>query len=392
MENQPPENKQQASPTVTKVSPKKSGPGTGLWLLTLLIAIAGVCLSIFLWQGGIAQQQSLQQSRAAIAGAIQRVDGQAENNKKLQGQFDQWQANNQLQQQQLLQRIDNLQQQLSSQQKRLQSLSTTDRDDWLLAEAEYLMRLAHQRLLMGKQRDSAMQLLTAADAIIKDLDDHALYSVREALANDMANLRAAVTLDLEGHYLALAALAQQAEQLPLIQSLQLSLPRPEVPVAQSWQQRLAVGFQAALDKLSGYIQINRRDDIYKPLLAPEYEAAVRQNVRLMFEQAQMASLAGKQKLYEDSLSKVDHWLATYFTLDKVSTDAVVAQLQYLKQQQVAISLPDISGSLRALKAYVENIHQLKPATQKELNKELNKAPDKELSKELTEEPAEEPVK
>ena len=392
MENQPPENKQQASPTVTKVSPKKSGPGTGLWLLTLLIAIAGVCLSIFLWQGGIAQQQSLQQSRAAIAGAIQRVDGQAENNKKLQSQFDQWQANNQLQQQQLLQRIDNLQQQLSSQQKRLQSLSTTDRDDWLLAEAEYLMRLAHQRLLMGKQRDSAMQLLTAADAIIKDLDDHALYSVREALANDMANLRAAVTLDLEGHYLALAALAQQAEQLPLIQSLQLSLPRPEVPVAQSWQQRLAVGFQAALDKLSGYIQINRRDDIYKPLLAPEYEAAVRQNVRLMFEQAQMASLAGKQKLYEDSLSKVDHWLATYFTLDKVSTDAVVAQLQYLKQQQVAISLPDISGSLRALKAYVENIHQLKPATQKELNKELNKAPDKELSKELTEEPAEEPVK
>jgi len=392
VENQPPENKQQASPTVTKVSPKKSGPGTGLWLLTLLIAIAGVCLSIFLWQGGIAQQQSLQQSRAAIAGAIQRVDGQAENNKKLQSQFDQWQANNQLQQQQLLQRIDNLQQQLSSQQKRLQSLSTTDRDDWLLAEAEYLMRLAHQRLLMGKQRDSAMQLLTAADAIIKDLDDHALYSVREALANDMANLRAAVTLDLEGHYLALAALAQQAEQLPLIQSLQLSLPRPEVPVAQSWQQRLAVGFQAALDKLSGYIQINRRDDIYKPLLAPEYEAAVRQNVRLMFEQAQMASLAGKQKLYEDSLSKVDHWLATYFTLDKVSTDAVVAQLQYLKQQQVAISLPDISGSLRALKAYVENIHQLKSATQKELNKELNKAPDKELSKELTEEPAEEPVK
>lgn len=392
MENQPPENKQQASPTVTKVSPKKSGPGTGLWLLTLLIAIVGVCLSVFLWQGGAAHQQSLQQSRADIAGAIQRVDGQAENNKKLQSQFDQWQANNQLQQQQLLQRIDNLQQQLSSQQKRLQSLSTTDRDDWLLAEAEYLMRLAHQRLLMGKQRDSAMQLLTAADAIIKDLDDHALYSVREALANDMANLRAEVTLDLEGHYLALAALAQQAEQLPLIQSLQLSLPKPEVPVAQSWQQRLAVGFQAALDKLSGYIQINRRDDIYKPLLAPEYEAAVRQNVRLMFEQAQMASLAGKQKLYEDSLSKVDHWLATYFTLDKVSTDAVLAQLQHLKLQQVAISLPDISGSLRALKAYVENIHQLKPATQKELNKELNKAPDEKLSKQLTEEPTEELVK
>ena len=193
--------------------------------------------------------------------------------------------------------------------------------------------------------------------------------MREALANDMAGLRAAVTIDLEGHYLALAALAQQAEQLQLIKVLKLSLPEPEIPVAETWQQRLAVGFQAALDKLSSYIQISRRDDVYKPLLAPEYEAAVRQNVRLMFEQAQMASLAGKQKLYEDSLSKAHHWLVTYYTLDKASADAVIVQLQSLKQQQVDITLPDISGSLRALKAYVENIHQIKPASQAELAEE-----------------------
>lgn len=376
MENQPPENKQEVPPTVIETSPKNSGPaiqkvgpGSGLWLLTLLIAIAGAGLGVFLWQGDAAQQQSLQQSRADIAGAIQRVDSHADNNRKLQRQFDQLQADNQLLQQQLLQRIDVLQQQLGSQQKRLQSLSTTDRDDWLLAEAEYLIRLANQRLLMGKEIEGALELLKAADSIVKELDDNALYSVREALANDMAGLRAAVTIDLEGHYLALAALAQQAEQLQLIKVLKLSLPEPEIPVAETWQQRLAVGFQAALDKLSSYIQISRRDDVYKPLLAPEYEAAVRQNVRLMFEQAQMASLAGKQKLYEDSLSKAHHWLVTYYTLDKASADAVIVQLQSLKQQQVDITLPDISGSLRALKAYVENIHQIKPASQAELAEE-----------------------
>ncbi len=367
MDNQQSEKKPEDSAAViaapkksSSSSAQKAGPGMALWLLTLVIAVAGVGLSVFLWQGDAAQQQTLQQSQADIAGAIQRVDTHADNNRTLQRQFDQQQADNRQQQQQLQQLIENLQQQISNQQKRLLSLSTTDRDDWLLAEAEYLMRLANQRLLMGKEITGALELLTAADAIIKELDDSALYPVREALANDMAGLRAAVTIDIEGHYLQLAALAQQAEQLQLIKLPELTLPEPETPVAETWQQRLAVGFQAALDKLSSYIQISRRDDVYKPLLAPEYEAAVRQNVRLMFEQAQMASLAGKQKLYEDSLSKASHWLTTYYTLDKATTDIVIAQIDQLKQQQVEITLPDISSSLRALKNYIELIHQLKP--------------------------------
>ncbi|ARN74153.1 uroporphyrinogen-III C-methyltransferase [Oceanicoccus sagamiensis] len=376
MDNQPPDNKQEGSPVVIEsanTSPKpgaqKTGPGLALWLLTLVIAVAGVGLGAFLWQGDTAQQQSLQQSQADIAGAIQRVDTHADNARNLQRQFDQQQADSRQQQQQLLQRIDNLQQQLSSQQKRLQSLSTTDRNDWLLAEAEYLMRLANQRLLMGKEVNGALALLQSADAIIKELDDSALYPVRQALANDMAGLRAAVNIDIEGHYLQLAALAQQAEQLQLIKLPELTISAPQEPKVETWQQRLAVGFQAALDKLSSYIQISRRDEVYRPLLAPEYEAAVRQNVRLMFEQAQMASLAGKQKLYEDSLSKAHHWLTTYYTLDKVSTDAVIAQLDSLQQQQIEIRLPDISSSLRALKNYIETIHQVKPVQPAEPSEE-----------------------
>ena len=41
-----------------------------------------------------------------------------------------------------------LPQRLDSHNKRLLSLSSTSREDWLLAEAEYLLRLANQRLLM----------------------------------------------------------------------------------------------------------------------------------------------------------------------------------------------------------------------------------------------------
>ena len=82
----------------------------------------------------------------------------------------------------------------------------------------------------------------------------------------------------------------------------------------------------------------------------------------MFEQAQTASLVGKQRLYEDSLAKAKKWLGNYYTLDQQSTTTVVAMIDELAAQQVALSLPDISSSMRALKNYLQMIHELSPQT------------------------------
>ena len=362
MDNQAAEKSTESPAVIAAAKPaeKKSGPGVGLWLVTLLIAIAGTALSAYLWQAELKQQDLLLKGSADISGAIQRVDQQANDNRALQRQLDQEKDRRAQQQQQFQQQIDGLQQQLSSQQKHLLSLSTTDRDDWLLAEAEYLMRLANQRLLMGKEVKGALELLTAADTIVKELDDSGLYPVRQALSENMAALRAAGSLDIEGLYLQLDAVAKQVDQLRLISMPELNVAMPEVAPADTWQQRLESGFQAAWEKLSQYIQINRRDEIYKPLLAPEYEAAVRQNIHLMFEQAQMSSLSGKQRLYEDSLDKAIVWLHRYYTLDKDKVDALIGRVALLSKQQVAVSLPDISSSLRALKNYMETIHNVSP--------------------------------
>jgi uroporphyrin-3 C-methyltransferase len=354
--------KNNESPLAIAATPgeKKSGPGLGLWLVTLLIAIAGAALSIYLWKIGIQQQDLLLKGSADIAGAIQRVDQQTNNNADLQRQLDQEKDRGLQNQKQFDIKIEGLQQQITGQRKQLLSLSTTDRDDWLLAEAEYLMRLANQRLLMGKEVKGALELLTAADSIVKELDDTGLYPVRQALSENMSALRAAGSLDIEGLYLQLDAAAKQAAKLRLIDMSGLDVVMPEIAPAETWQQRLEFGFQAAWHTLSQYIQINRRDEIYKPLLAPEYEAAVKQNIQLMFEQAQMASLSGKQRLYEKSLDKVIVWLHRYYTLDKSKVDTLIGSVALLSKQKVEISLPDISSSLRSLKSYMETIHNVGP--------------------------------
>ncbi|MET0377980.1 MAG: uroporphyrinogen-III C-methyltransferase [Spongiibacteraceae bacterium] len=259
--------------------------------------------------------------------------------------------------QQLALLIEQQRVQLEAQQQRILELTSIDRSDWELAEAEYLLQLANQRVLLGGDAHGSMELLSAADGIIRDLDDSGLLPVRAALAQDMAALKAMPTVDIEGTYVALAAAADQAAALSLIRPPEIAEPAAATPsptVNNTWSDRLGAGLEAAALKLDQLVQIRRRDQPYQPLLAPQYEAALRQQLKLAFEQAQSALLAGNQKLYESSLAKAETWLNTYFTLDEQAARAVVATIAELKEQQIKPQLPDISSSRRALNTFIKS--------------------------------------
>ena len=345
---------------------KKTSSKTSLWLALLSLCVAGAAIAgcVYMWQQSASQQELLKQSRIDINAALQRLDAQLDEYRRLQRQLDQQEDTTKRQLAESTAKIESLQQQLASQQKRLLSLSTTDRDDWLLAEAEYLMRLANQRLLMGKEIKGAASLLEAADEIIHELDDAALYPVRKALAVDREALRVAGQLDIEGLYLKLGAIAQQASKLELVAMPELTMQPTETTEPENWQQRFQWGLDEAMHKVSQYIQINRRDEIYKPLLSPEYEAVAQQNIQLMFEQAQMAVLSGKQKLFDDSLEKSKQWLQRYYTLDQVATDKILSAIDEVADKKITVELPDISASLRALKDYQQIIHPVPSAQAK----------------------------
>jgi len=346
----------------TREKKSKSGPGWWLWIVSIIVGLAAAVASFYLWQLNLSQTQQQQASQTKVVAVVQKIEEQSILVRSLQRELDrQTEVSNQRQSAlrgELEEQLSELRAHLASQQKRLLSLSTTDRADWLLAEADYLMRLANQRLLMGKEIAGALDLLAAADDIIRELDDSALHSVRKALAENMAALNAAGRLDTDGLYLKLGALARQSEQLRLFKLPELTVGKPEVQVDENWQQRLQTGFSGAVAKLSSYVNYQKRDTIYKPSLAPEYEAAVRQNLRLMFEQAQMALLSSKQKLYEDSLQKASYWLNTYYTLDEAAISSIKMSIDSLAQQKIEIQLPDISSAPRALKDYMSMIHQL----------------------------------
>jgi uroporphyrin-3 C-methyltransferase len=242
--------------------------------------------------------------------------------------------------------------QLADLRAELARFSAVDRKSWLLAEAEYLLRLANQRLIMAGDAESAQVLMSSADKILRELDEAALHDARGAVAADLAAVRAVPGVDVEGIYLRLAALIEQADQLVIFQ-MTAAEPRLEEAPADDWQDRLQQGYESALLKLSDYVVIRRRDVPMQTLMDPQWEGLVRQNLRMLLEQAQVALLSGNQTLYAESLQRSNHWVAEFFESDEAAARAMASEIDQLADLRIAVEMPDISRSLSALDDAIE---------------------------------------
>lgn len=246
----------------------------------------------------------------------------------------------------LSQALDEVRTQLDGQQKALERFSPSDRHGWLLAEAGHLLRLANQRLVMAGDPIAAQALLNSADGVLRELDDPSLHPVRAAVAADVAALRAVDKVDVEGIYLRLAALIEQADKLVIFQFPEPT-PRADAPMAENWEDRLRQGLKAAFTRLSDYIIIRRRDVPMQALMDPQWESIVRQNLRMLLEQAQVALLSGNQTLYEASLERAQHWVAQFQESD-AAAGAIHEEITQLAALTIEIPQPDISRSQHAL--------------------------------------------
>tara|TARA_R110002110_G_scaffold199015_2_gene409743 strand:+ start:35805 stop:37001 length:1197 start_codon:yes stop_codon:yes gene_type:complete len=351
-----------------------SGGGTGIaWLALLLVLGLGGGAGWLLWQAQEREAQLLQRLAAleaddrsapapADAASGAEVSGVRAEVEALERQFGALQPQLQEQRQTVRQqrealqeqvgRLQTLEAQLREQRSELADLSGGDQDGWLLAEVEYLLRLANQRLLMAGDAVSARGLLQSADTILRQLEDVALHPVRRAVAADIAALRALPEIDTEGLYLRLSALVDQVAGLVIFE-----LPEREAaPVAQEpddWQQRLRQGYEQALQTLSRYVTVRRREMPFEALVDPQWEALLRQNLVMLLQQAQVALLSGNQPLYQASLQRARRWLTEYYLADDAATAAAARELDELAAQPIAVEFPDISRSLLQLDAVME---------------------------------------
>ena len=235
----------------------------------------------------------------------------------------------------------------------------TSGEDWLLAEVEYLIRLANQRVLMERDVSGALSLLSSADEIVEQTSGIAAYELRESLAYDIANLKAVSDLDTDGIFLSLSAMVSQVPELRRKQP-ELS-PPTQIQVENGEAQNYYQQFLSLVNNIFGRVLNSvdyRRDGVaITPLLPPKEEYYLRQNLILKFEMAQLALLRNDQPVYHTSLSEAKLWIVKHFVETDPRTVALVTALDQLVEVEVDRSLPNISGSLRAVRGLLNTLHQ-----------------------------------
>lgn len=262
------------------------------------------------------------------------------------------------------QRIVELEQRVSAQAKRLSAMSDTSRDDWLLAEAEYLLKLANQRVRIERSPDGADALLAEADAILRDMDNPDLHSLRRAIAHDLASLRLLKKIDVEGIYLSLVALAEQVEKLSIRTQREKSnnqaepLPLEENIENLSIKQRIERSWGRVVKQFNSYYRVIDHEEKPKPLLPPSDVHYLKQNLRLILERAQLALLREQEDVYRQSLQQADKLIQQYFTVTP-QISSFREEINQLSNKSVIQELPNIKGSLDLLHEYIENLHNLK---------------------------------
>lgn len=347
--------------TVVTKSPAKKGNGIAWFaLLVALLAAGAAGYSAWLLLQQTEQLQALenvssgqQQQAQSLKQALDSGDSKTT---KALAQRDQQLA-------QLSSALQDANAVIDGHSRRLLSLTATTTDDWRLAEVEYLLRLANQRILTARDAGTALNLLRASDQILLELGDPRLFTVRQAIADDRAALSLSGTQDFDGIFLQLSALGKQIDKLPLLVVPEFTRVEPvdlatSMDAAVGWQQKLGAIATSTWSELTGLLVIQQREADIKPLLPPEQQYYLRSNLRLLINQAQLALLDGRQTAYSESLSSAGQWLRDYFPTDEAAIQAVIADVEQLQKNKVEAELPDVANSLLAIKAFIADQHRL----------------------------------
>ena len=230
------------------------------------------------------------------------------------------------------------------------------RNDWLISEAEYLIRLASHRLLLDRDIRTARLALETADQRLRETGDPLLIPVRKTLAKDVQALKSVAQADITGLSLQLTALSQQVEKLPLRipdpESAKTRQPEAKKPEETDWWANVSKAWEV----LSDLIVIREHAEPVQPLIPPEQRFFLVQNLALQLEQARIALLRGEEDIYLDRIGQSGKWIQRFFDTKHASTRASLATLEKLQKQKIAPPLPDITESLKALKKYRKQHH------------------------------------
>ncbi|EOI3445406.1 uroporphyrinogen-III C-methyltransferase [Cronobacter turicensis] len=337
----------QPEPTAKK---DRSGK-TALVLSAVAIAIA-LATGAGLWTWSKKQADSQNASTDTLATQLTSLQNQqqaqkAEFEKTLKAQSDAL-ATATRQQEAMARELDEVQ-------KKVATISGSDAKTWQLAQADFLVKLAGRKLWSDQDATTAAALLKSADASLADMNDPSLITARRALTDDIAALASVTQVDYDGIILKLNQLSNQVDNLRLADNDSDDAPMDSDGSELSsslgeWRQNLVKSWHNFMDS---FITIRRRDDTAVPLLAPNQDIYLRENIRSRLLVAAQAVPRHQDEIYKQSLDNVSTWVRAYYDTSDAGTKAFLESIDNLAQQNISMDVPETLQSQAILEKLMQ---------------------------------------
>lgn len=325
-------------PEKNNVEKKNGGSKTSLALSAIAIAIA-LAAGVGLY--GLTKTQATRQSEtsAELSSQIATLQKAQESQKsELEGIIKQ--QTDQLTEAKHQQ--DALAKKLDEVQEKVAVISGSDAKTWLLAQADFLVKLAGRKLWSDQDVTTAAALLKSADASLADMNDPSLISARRAITDDIASLSAVNQVDYDGIILKVNQLANQIDNLRLADNNDDDSPMDSdsdelSSSIKEWRVNLQKSWQNFMDS---FITVRRRDETAVPLLAPNQDVYLRENIRSRLLVAAQAVPRHQEETYKQALDNVSTWVRAYYDTDDATTKAFLEDVDKLSQQSITMNVPD----------------------------------------------------
>jgi len=249
--------------------------------------------------------------------------------------------------------LDTVNRELAATNERLRASEADVEQDWMLAEAQSLLRLAAERLTLARDVDAAIALYQAASKLLAQLGEPAHAAARDALAQELRTLQSLPRVATVDVYERLGVQAARIDNFAVVADAG-AVTDFTVPAVQAGVDEADGWFAAATNSLRQYFVVTRRDEAVTPLLTAEEEYLIRRSIRLKIEEARLALLQGEQEIYRvalaDALAAIEAELqpVELGQMDASARDTLVAELNTLRDTAIVVDIPPLGTALELL--------------------------------------------
>ncbi|MFO9286600.1 uroporphyrinogen-III C-methyltransferase [Legionella pneumophila serogroup 1] len=228
-------------------------------------------------------------------------------------------------------------------------------NDWLLLKARYYLELAQINVHWSDNFNTSVALLQQADALLKGMNIPQIFTIRQTIAKEIAQLKSISVVDITGILSQLDA-AQAAINNLSIQSVVDQqevlnhITKSEESGKTGWRNRL----QDSVNFLEKLVVIRRHNENIQPLISPLYESAIKENIRLNLQEAQWAILNNNPAVYQFALNQAIANLKRVFNDSSQNTDALIKQLSTLQNIKLTQEKPVVGQAIPLINQMIDN--------------------------------------